>query len=163
MSQQSAKIQVTGNVGGNPVTRFNDKNTLIANFSVAVNDERRDRNGVVTKRTNWYNVTATGKQAEILSKNLRKGDPVQIDGKLSFNPWLDKQDNPQVAANVLCTDFTFMGRARNADGERNTDTEQTATPAQSENGNAAVPADIREALLEADLGEASEIGFDNVM
>jgi single-strand DNA-binding protein len=118
MSQQSSKVRVTGNVGGDPITRFNDKNTLIANFSVAVNDERRDRNGVTTKRTNWYNVTATGKQAEILAEHLKKGDAVQIEGKLSFNPYLANDGKPQVAADVLCADFTFMGggRARSADG-----------------------------------------------
>ena len=60
----SAKVTIVGNLGRDPETRINANNTFIANFSIAVNQKRTSATGEEIKKTDWYNITATGKQAK---------------------------------------------------------------------------------------------------
>ena len=77
----SAKVTIIGNLGRNPETRINANKTFIANFSIAVNNQRKAATGEQEKKTDWYNITATGKQAQILAEHARKGDPLLVEGK----------------------------------------------------------------------------------
>lgn len=72
----SAKVTIIGNLGRNPETRVNANNTFIANFSIAVNHQRKTATGEQVKKTDWYNITATGKQAQVLAEYAKKGDPL---------------------------------------------------------------------------------------
>jgi len=137
----SAKVIIIGNLGRNPETRVNANNTFIANFSIAVNNQRKSATGEQVKKTDWYNITATGRQAQVLAEYARKGDPLYIAGKQTFNPWTDREGQPRVSADVLVQDFRFLGTGnRNNDGQAAEDTASGA--------NGAIPADIREALAE---------------
>ena len=104
----SANISVLGNLGRSPETHFSPEGTFIANFSIASHFVRNTPQGNV-KETNWYRVTAIGKQAESLAAHARKGDRLHIQGKLNFSPWLDREGCPQVSADLLLQDFQFVG------------------------------------------------------
>jgi len=112
----SAKVTIIGNLGRDPETRINANNTFIANFSIAVNHQRKTAAGEV-KKTDWYNITATGKQAQVLAEYARKGDPLLVEGKQTFNPWTDREGNSRVSVDVLVQDFRFLGGgSRNDEG-----------------------------------------------
>lgn len=100
----SAKVTIIGNLGRNPETRINANNTFIANFSIAVNHQRKSNGGEV-KQTDWYNITATGKQAQVLAEYAHKGDPLLVEGKQTVNPWIDREGNARVSVDVLVSDF----------------------------------------------------------
>jgi len=137
----SAKVIIIGNLGRDPETRINANNTFIANFSIAVNNQRKTATGEQVKKTDWYNITATGRQAQTLAKYVRKGDPLYIEGKQTFNPWTDREGNSRVSADILVQDFRFLGTGGSRD-----DGQTAKDTANGENG--AIPADIREALAE---------------
>jgi single stranded DNA-binding protein len=61
------------------------------------------------KKTDWFNVSAFGKQAETLAKYLTKGSQILVRGKLSFNPWLSRDGEARVSADVVLQDFEFAG------------------------------------------------------
>jgi len=133
----SAKVTIIGNLGRNPETRINANNTFIANFSIAVNHQRKSATGEV-KKTDWYNITATGRQAEVLAEYARKGDPMLVEGKQSVNPWTDREGNARVSVDVLVSDFRFLGMGnRNAEPEAATETVAAGS---------LIPEDIREEL-----------------
>ena len=117
----SAKVQIIGNLGRDPETRVNANNTFIANFSFASNNQRKSATGETVKKADWYNITATGKQAQILAKHVRKGDPLLIEGRQTLSEWTDREGNSRKSVDVLVQDFRFLGR-----GNSRTDENQAA-------------------------------------
>lgn len=108
----SANISVLGNLGRSPETHYNAEGVLIATLSVASHSVRNSPEGSV-KDTNWFRVIAIGNQASILAAHARKGDRLHIQGKLTFNPWIDRDGGPQVGADLFLHDFQFAGSAQN--------------------------------------------------
>ena len=116
----SANVSILGNLGRAPETRTTPDGTFVANFSIASNTTRSTPEGTV-KKTDWFRVTALGRQAETLAKYARKGNRLLVQGKLTFNPWLDREGAPQVSADLLLQDFQFVGGApedSNVGGEK---------------------------------------------
>ena len=150
----SAKVTIIGNLGRDPETRINANNTFIANFSIAVNHQRKTATGEQVKKTDWYNITATGRQAQVLAEYAKKGDPLYIEGKQTFNPWTDREGNSRVSADVLVQDFRFLGRSDQRAGEGE------AAP---ESSNSRIPDDIREAMVAPDDLDFSGDNFPSVM
>ena len=134
----SAKVTIIGNLGRNPETRINANNTFIANFSIAVNHQRKSNGGEV-KQTDWYNITATGKQAQVLAEYAHKGDPLLVEGKQTVNPWIDREGNARVSVDVLVSDFRFLGMG-------NRTTEPEIAPETVAATSSLIPEDIREEL-----------------
>lgn len=153
----SAKVSIIGNLGRNPETRINANNTFIANFSIAVNHQRKSATGEV-KQTDWYNITATGRQAEVLAEYARKGDPLLVEGKQTVNPWTDREGNARVSVDVLVQDFRFLGM-----GNRNAEPE---TAPETVAATSSIPEDIREELAAMNAPEDfdySGVNFPTVM
>ena len=103
----SANISLIGNLGKEPETKITDNGTFIANFSIASNTFRNTAEGRVEK-TDWFRVTAFGKQAETIARYVRKGHRLYIQGRLTFNPWLDKNSSPQSGAEIVLQEFQFL-------------------------------------------------------
>jgi single-strand DNA-binding protein len=104
----SANVSILGNVGRTPESRLTPQGDVIASFSIASNTVRKTKDGEV-KKTDWFRVTAFGKQAETLMEYTKKGDRLLVQGKLTLNPWTDRQGSPQVSADLLLQDFQFAG------------------------------------------------------
>ncbi len=149
----SAKVTIIGNLGRDPETRINANNTFIANFSIAVNNKRKTATGEEIKKTDWYNITATGKQAQTIAKNVRKGEQLYVEGRQTFNDWTDREGNARRTIEVFMQDFQFMGRNRSDEAE-------TAPGAAAAS---AIPDDIREAMNAPDDLDFSGDNFPSVM
>ena len=153
----STAVTILGNTGRDVELRYTPQGTAVANFSVASNTVRNTPNGQ-QKKTDWFNVTAFGRQAETLARYLKKGSQVLVRGKLTFNPWLSRDGEARVSADVALQDFEFAGGASNG---RAVETEETAS--MTGNGANAITADeagesdgvtaeMLEALRESELG-----------
>ena len=101
-------VTILGNTGRDVELRYTPQGTPVANFSIASNTVRNTAQGK-QKKTDWYNVSAFGKQGETLAKYVAKGDQILVRGKLTFNPWLDREGQPSVSADVTLQDFEFVG------------------------------------------------------
>jgi single-strand DNA-binding protein len=76
------KVQLIGNLGNDPqITKLENGNSL-AKFSVATNESYLNKAGDRIENTQWHNIIAWGKTAEIVEKILKKGNEVVVDGKL---------------------------------------------------------------------------------
>ncbi len=133
----SAKVTIIGNLGRNPETRVNANNTFIANFSIAVNNQRKSATGEAVKKADWYNITATGKQAQILAEYAKKGDPLLVEGKQTFSDWTDREGRERKSVDILVQDFRFLGKG-NSQSDEGQSAPDTAT--------SQIPDDIREAM-----------------
>lgn len=121
----SASISILGNLGRTPETRISPDGTFIASFSIASNSVRNTPEGKVRK-TDWFRVTALGNQARTLSKYAKKGNKIFVQGKLTFNPWIDREGTPQVSADLLLQDFQFVGGQERDGGETDGASTETA-------------------------------------
>lgn len=104
----STSISILGNTGREVELRYTEQGLPVANFSMASNTVRNTAEGK-QKKTDWFNVTAFGKVAETLARNLKKGSQILVQGKLTFNPWLSRDGEPRVGADVVLQDFEFAG------------------------------------------------------
>jgi single-strand DNA-binding protein len=104
----STTISILGNTGREVELRYTPQGLPVANFSMASNTVRNTPEGK-QKKTDWFNVTAFGKVAETLARNLRKGSHILVQGKLTFKPWLSRNGEPRVGADVVLQNFEFAG------------------------------------------------------
>ncbi len=87
------KVQLIGNLGNKPEIRTLDGGKKMARFSVATNETYRNAKGEKVTETQWHNLVAWGKVAEIAEKYLDKGSEVAIEGKLTNRSYNDKEGN----------------------------------------------------------------------
>lgn len=99
------KVILIGNLGRDPEIRYLEGGTAVARFSVATNENYRDRSGNWQTRTEWHDIVAWRQLAERVEKMLKKGSMVYIEGKLTHRKWQDSEGKDrfttEVVANVL--------------------------------------------------------------
>jgi len=110
-----ANISIIGNLGKAPETKISDNGTLMASFSIASNTFRKTSEGKEQK-TDWFRVIAFGRQAETLAQYVKKGTGLAVQGRLTFNPWVDRDGNPQAGADIILQEFQFLPGGRRDDG-----------------------------------------------
>ena len=85
------KVILIGNLGKDPELRATPSGTPVAKFTLATNDRYKDKEGQWQDRTEWHNITAWARTAEIAGEYLKKGSKVYIEGSLRTHSWDDKQ------------------------------------------------------------------------
>lgn len=113
------KIIIVGNLGKDPELRYTPQGDAVCNFSVAVNEKKRDKTGELQDITTWFRVTLWRRQAENASKYLTKGSPIYIEGRLSVEEWIDRDGKNRYTLEVTATDMQFIGGGRTDDLSEN--------------------------------------------
>lgn len=117
------KITIIGNLGRDPELRYTPQGDAVCDFSVAVNDRKRDKAGEWQDVTTWFKVTFWRKQAENASKYLTKGRQVYVEGRLQVDEWTDRDGNNRHTLVIQGTEIQFLGELRNdAESDSNTST-----------------------------------------
>jgi single-strand DNA-binding protein len=91
MGSSVNKVILIGRLGKDPEIRSIPSGTSVAKFSLATDEKFTDRNGEKQERTEWHNIVAWGKLAEICGQYLRKGKLVYIEGSIRTDSWDDKE------------------------------------------------------------------------
>ena len=81
------KVILIGNTGRDPDIRQTSKGNTISTFSLATNTTWIDREGVRSEKTEWHNIVAWNRLAEICHQIIKKGDQVYIEGRLRTRSW----------------------------------------------------------------------------
>src|SRR5688572_11518456 len=127
----SASISILGNTGSDATLQQTPHGKAVTTFSIASNTFRNTAEGR-EKRTDWFNVTAYGKLAETLAANVQKGTHLLVRGSLTFSPWLSRDGELRVSAEVVLQDFEFAswgnGEAESTVAEEAAGEEQPAAP-----------------------------------
>ncbi|MBI4482469.1 MAG: single-stranded DNA-binding protein [Acidobacteria bacterium] len=109
------KVILVGRLGRDPELRYTPGGSPVANFSVATNEVWTDKNGQRQERTEWHNIVAWNKLAEICSQYLVKGRLVYIEGRLQTREWDDKDGNKRRTTEVVANNMQILepkGEAR---------------------------------------------------
>jgi single-strand DNA-binding protein len=110
MSTIRNKVQLIGNVGREPEIVNLESGKKLAKFSVATNESYKNGNGERITDTQWHNIVAWGKTAELVEKYVNKGKEVGVEGKLTNRSWDDKDGNKRYITEVICNELLLMGK-----------------------------------------------------
>lgn len=91
MSISVNKVTLLGNIGKDAELKVTGAGTKIASLSLATNERYKGKNGEFVTRTEWHNLVAFGRTAEVLHQYTGKGSKVYIEGTLRTNSWDDQQ------------------------------------------------------------------------
>ena len=91
MAKSVNKVILLGNVGKDPEMRSTGGGTLVANFTLATSDRQKDPQGNWQDRTEWHNLVAFTRLAEIVRDYVKKGSKLYVEGKIQTRSWDDKE------------------------------------------------------------------------
>ncbi len=103
------KVQLIGNLGNAPEIKTLEGGKKLAKFSLATNESYRNAKGEKIKETQWHNLIAWGKVAEIAEKYLTKGKEIAIEGKLINKTYTDKDGNKKYSTEVQVNELLLIG------------------------------------------------------
>ncbi len=124
------KVFLIGNLTRDVELRSTQSGTMIAKFGLAVNRRWRSQDGSQQESTCFVDLTAFGRQAETLSKYVRRGSPLFVEGRLEYSTWQGPDGSKRSKLSVIVENFQFLGG-------RESPRSEPAPPA--ENGPAAEP------------------------
>ena len=103
------KVQLIGNLGNNPEIITLESGKKLAKMSIATNETYKNAQGEKVTDTQWHNVVAWNKTAEIIEKYLQKGSEIAIEGKLTSRSYDDKDGSKKYITEVVCNELLMLG------------------------------------------------------
>ena len=110
MNALKNKVQLIGNLGNAPEVKNTEKGKKLAKFSIATNETYYNVKGEKVTETQWHNLIAWGKVAELVEKYLSKGSEVAIEGKLMNNNYTDKDGNKRYSTEIQVHELLLLGK-----------------------------------------------------
>ena len=98
-------VQLIGNLGKDIELKAFDNGSKLAKFSLATNEYYKNNKGEKVQETQWHNVVAWGKTAELMEKVLNKGSEVAIRGKLTHRSYDDKEGVTRYVSEIVAQEF----------------------------------------------------------
>jgi len=102
------KVTLVGHVGEAPRVSQLKENGIVASFSLATNEYFKDKEGNEKQATEWHRVVVWKKQAELIHRYVKKGDPLYVEGKIHTSSWENKEGNKRYSTEVHCDNFLFL-------------------------------------------------------
>ncbi len=109
MSTLRNKVQLIGNLGNNPEIITLDSGKKLAKFSIATNESYKNSQGEKVIETQWHNLIAWNKTAEIVEKYLEKGKEIAIEGKLTSRSYEDKDGGKKYVTEIIVHELLMLG------------------------------------------------------
>ena len=109
MSNSLNKVTLIGHLGDDVKVHYFESGNCIGRFSVATNESYQNKTtGEKTVITDWHNVVAKNKLAELAEKYIGKGDRIYVEGKIKTRQWQDEQGNNKYATEIHANDLIFL-------------------------------------------------------
>ncbi len=102
-------VQLIGNLGKDPEFRTFGDNKMKTTFPLATSDTYKNSKGEKVIETQWHNVVAWGKNAELMQKYLKKGSEVVLQGKLTHRSWEAEDGQKRYITEILVSEFVLVG------------------------------------------------------
>jgi single-strand DNA-binding protein len=110
MAKGVNKVFLLGNVGKDPEIRSTAGGMIIASFSLATADRQKDQQGNWQDKTEWHNLVAFSRTAEIVRDYVKKGTQLFIEGKIQTRSWDDKDSGQKkYRTEILINEMSLLG------------------------------------------------------
>ena len=120
MAKSVNKVILIGNLGKDPEVKYTAGGMAVAKFSLATNERYKDKGGEWQDRTEWHNVVAWQRLAEIVGEYVKKGSKLYIEGRLQTSSWDDKESGQKrYKTEVIANDLVLLsGRGEDEGSSR---------------------------------------------
>jgi single-strand DNA-binding protein len=109
MAKSVNKVILLGNVGKDPEVKFLPSGQAVANFSIATTERFKDKDGEWKDKTEWHNLVAYAKLAEIIRDYVKKGAKLYVEGRLTTRSWDDKDTGKKVyRTEIVMSEITLL-------------------------------------------------------
>ena len=117
MAKSVNKVILLGNVGKDPEIRATASGMTVANFSIATTDRIKGQDGQFTEKTEWHNLVAFQRTAEIIRDYVKKGNKLYVEGRLQTSSWDDKATGQKkYRTEIIVSDLSLLsGRGEGGD------------------------------------------------
>jgi single-strand DNA-binding protein len=142
MAKHVNKVILLGNVGKDPEVKFLPSGAAVANFSIATSDRYKDKAGEWQERTEWHNVAAFARTAEIVRDYVKKGSKLYVEGRLTTRSWDDKDTGKKVyRTEIMVNDLVLLsGRGEGEGGAGGSTSYSKSSSSSGAQGGYAQPA-----------------------
>jgi single-strand DNA-binding protein len=111
MAKGVNKVFLLGNVGKDPEIRATAGGMTIASFTLATADRQKDSTGNWTDKTEWHNLVAFQRTAEIVRDYVKKGTQIFVEGKIQTRSWDDKESGQKkYRTEILVNELSLLGK-----------------------------------------------------
>jgi single-strand DNA-binding protein len=110
MAKGVNKVMLLGNVGKDPEIRTTAGGMTVASFSLATADRQKDAQGNWADKTEWHNLVAFQRTAEIIRDYVKKGSQIFVEGKIQTRSWDDKESGQKkYRTEILINELSLLG------------------------------------------------------
>jgi len=111
MAKGVNKVFLLGNVGKDPEIRSTAGGMTIASFTLATADRQKDAQGNWADKTEWHNLVAFQRTAEIVRDYVKKGTQIFVEGKIQTRSWDDKDSGAKrYKTEILVNELSLLGK-----------------------------------------------------
>lgn len=123
------KVILIGRLGKDPEVRYTPDGTMVTNFNMATDEQRKDKNGEKIQKTEWHKIVTWGKLAEICGNYLVKGKLVFVEGRIQTRSWEDKEGVKRYTTEIIASNMQML------DSKGQTKSGETSFDADTANAN----------------------------
>ena len=104
------KVQLIGNLGRDPETRYTPNGTPVCTVSLATTNAWTDKqSGDRVEESEWHRVVFFGRLAEIVAEYMKKGRPLYVEGRLRTRNWQDKDGRDVYTTEIVASEMQMLG------------------------------------------------------
>ena len=151
MAKGVNKVFLLGNVGKDPEIRTTAGGMTVATFSLATADRAKDAQGNWADKTEWHNLVAFQRTAEIVRDYVKKGSQIFIEGKIQTRSWDDKETNvKKYRTEILVNELSLLGGRGGAEGGSSSGGYSSRSSASSSSASSAPASDYADQQITDD-------------
>lgn len=129
MAKDLNKVLLIGRLGQDPELKYTQSGVAVTKFSVATGMTWKDQDGNPQERTEWHNVVALRRLAEICAEYLKRGSKVYLEGKLNTSSWEDENKKKHYKTEVVLDDMIMLdGKPPGSNSMGTTQAQTSAEP-----------------------------------
>jgi single-strand DNA-binding protein len=143
MAKSVNKVILLGNVGKEPEIKSTPSGMVIATFSIATSDRVKDKDGTYQDRTEWHNLVAFQRTAEIVRDYVKKGNKLYVEGKIQTRSWDDKTSGEKkYRTEIIVNDLSLLsGRGEDSGSSAGGYSRSSSSASFDQRSPATAPAD----------------------
>ena len=107
-SRSVNKVTLIGNLGKDPELRYTSSGVAVATFSMATSESWKDPEGNTQERTQWHNIVAWRKLAEVVGEYLKKGGKIYLEGRLQYRNYDDKNGVKRYVTEIVMDQLVML-------------------------------------------------------
>ena len=110
-------VRLIGHIGQNPKLVSTGTESSVVSMTIATNDIYKDQQGNKQTRTEWHNIVAFGRIANLIMQYTKKGDHIMLEGRLQTRQYVNKEQQQRYVTEIIAEELLFLGgRKDNSNG-----------------------------------------------